>query len=220
MSTTNPLVKVCGVRDAAQAKALLDAGADLVGFNFHPASVRYVGDALDADAVRALRSKDGAIRTVGVFVDRPVEEVRAIAQRYALDAVQLHGHESPAVCAALRKEVAVIKAFTAGPDLNDAALSAYADTCTYYLFDAPGALRGGNGHTFPWTRLSRYTGNTPFLLAGGIAPEHAEALQRFQHSAFRGVDINSRFETAPGVKDLPRVAAFIGALRTTIPVQP
>jgi phosphoribosylanthranilate isomerase len=210
MSTRKDItIKVCGLRRTAQAFALADMGVGMLGFNFHEPSPRYAMDHLDVAAMRALAEHPKAPLRVGVFVNATEVHVRQVAERFALNAVQLHGQETPDQCSALSQHFVVIKAFTVRPHFRGIHTEAYSGACAFYLFDAPGAHPGGNGRVFPWSFLSRYTGATPFLLAGGLGPEHAGALVRATYPQLAGVDINSRFELTPGEKDLAPIEQFM-----------
>jgi phosphoribosylanthranilate isomerase len=135
---------------------------------------------------------------------------------YGLDAVQLHGDESPEMCDDLSSEVEVIKAFrvTDGLDI-DKMVAPYDAVCDYYLFDTGGLKEsfGGTGKQFDWTILTKAKIEKPFFLSGGIRPEDAVKVKGFKHPDFFGVDINSQFEKEPGVKDMGKVLQFRQGLK-------
>ena len=152
-------------------------------------------------------------KRVGVFVNPSDDEVRRKIHSYSLDYLQLHGHESPARCCELRLSgLPLIKAFAIATADDLLATAAYEGLCDYFLFDTKSALPGGSGQSFDWTLLDSYAGRTPFLLSGGIGPEHAEAIRRLRHPLLAGVDLNSRFESAPGIKDIPALRRFLNTL--------
>lgn len=186
---------------------------DLMGFIFHSASPRYVGDALDA---RLLQSLPATLRKVGVFVDETTDFIRQQTARYGLDVVQLHGHETPAQCAELQAAgLAVIKAFSVGEELDPAALAPYAPYCTYFLFDTKGPRPGGNGTPFNWELLRAYDLPVPYLLAGGLKLDNVDQLLALQLPGLYGLDLNSQFETAPAVKDPERLRLMLRRLGRT-----
>ena len=206
------LVKVCGMRDAAALAQVAALGPDFLGFIFAPKSPRFVGEALAPEVVRALAP---AIWKVGVFVNETTANILATAHRFGLAAVQLHGHETPAQCEELSEAgLLVMKAFAVGEVVDFAALLPYVPHCDFFLFDTKGAAPGGNGAVFNWNLLSSYNLPVPYFLAGGLGPEHAAELAALRLPGLVGVDLNSGFETAPGVKDAGRVGAMLAALRS------
>lgn len=220
-----PIIKVCGMRDADNIRAveqLLTEHAALpssfathrsasapqppavwMGFIFWPHSNRYVSEIPDYMPVNAKR--------VGVFVDQDAEAVMRVARDYALDIIQLHGHESPEYVSQLHKWT-TIKAFNIATASDLSATAPYEGIADYFLFDTKGKAVGGNGEKFRWSVLSHYDGHTPFLLSGGIGPQDAARIKAFQHPMFAGIDLNSRFEMAPGIKDTESLRAFLNEL--------
>lgn len=201
------LVKVCGMRDAENIREVEALGIDLMGFIFWPKSGRYVSERPAYLPTNCKR--------VGVFVDEDIETVKRIAEDYALDYIQLHGHESPECCAQL-KGLKLIKAFNIATTEDFKQTEPYTGIVDYFLFDTKGKSVGGNGEKFDWSVLSAYDGNTPFLLSGGIGPDDAEVLtSHFSPLTSKkcvGIDLNSRFEIAPGLKDINKLKEFINAL--------
>lgn len=202
-------IKVCGLTMPSNIQAVSDLGVDLLGFIFYPPSPRYVGDKTPAAALEQLGS--GQQKT-GVFVNESVEKVLEYAREYYLDTIQLHGHESPEECARLRVHYPIIKAFPIAEIADFGATAAYAGVCDYFLFDTKGPKHGGNGRAFDWDILSAYAGDTPFLLSGGIGPDDAARIRNIQHDRLAGVDLNSRFESSPGVKDIGLLRRFLLAM--------
>jgi phosphoribosylanthranilate isomerase len=206
-------IKLCGMREAANIAEVARLAPDFMGFIFYEPSPRYAGE-MPPEALDALLP---ATKRVGVFVNAPKEQILETAQKYALDLVQLHGVEPPEMCAALRAGgLGVIKAFGIGraDDVRHAA--AYDGTCDYYVFDtAAGAAHGGTGRKFDHSLLRSYSGNTPYLLSGGLGPEDTPALASAACKDPRcvGVDINSRFETAPGTKDHETIKQFMKTIK-------
>lgn len=215
------LVKVCGLREAENIRAVSSLDIDWIGFIFYPPSPRYMLDAqgsfsaLAAVPVSISAPASPRPRRVGVFVDESLERMAEIAEAFQLDYLQLHGNETPDTCYALQKRgFAIIKAFSVacGSDLRQTA--AYEGRADYFLFDTRCTGYGGSGRCFDWTILAGYTGQTPFLLSGGIGPAHLETLRSFRHPRLAGIDLNSAFESCPGRKDIGKLADFIRAYRT------
>lgn len=200
-------VKVCGLKDARNALQVAEAGADYAGFIFYPLSKRYVGESPDEELFRNIPPH---VKKVGVFVNEDKERIIDIALKYGLDLIQLHGAEQVGFCHDLRlKGITVMKAFGIGEDFNFERLADYKDTCDFFLFDTQTMLHGGSGIKFRWERLEEYKLNIPFFLGGGIGPLDVQKVRSVKHPCFFAADINSRFETAPGIKDIDIVKTFI-----------
>ncbi|WPV69760.1 phosphoribosylanthranilate isomerase [Chitinophaga sp. LS1] len=198
-------LKVCGITRKEDLDKLVELGVHYAGFIFYEKSPRFVGNKLDARTVRETKG----ILKVGVFVNAPLEQVKQLIGSYGLHLVQLHGDEDPAYCAALQALVPVIRAFRIGEDVNWDILAAYVPVTNYFLFDtAAGKAYGGTGKLFNWELLHTYPFDHPFFLSGGIGPEQLEDLLAFEHPALFAADVNSKFETAPGVKDMVSVQQF------------
>lgn len=202
------IIKVCGMTLGDNIRDIEALGVDWLGFIFFDRSPRCVRQKPSLMPQRAKR--------VGVFVNAPLEEIRARIREYSLHYVQLHGDESPSFCLEVQAlGVGVIKAFPLSEAVDLEATMPYEGCCNYYLFDTKTAQqRGGSGMRFNWQLLDAYRGATPFLLGGGIGPESLDALQHFEHPLWAGIDLNSRFESAPGVKALPLLAPFIHNLKS------
>ncbi|MDD6209806.1 MAG: phosphoribosylanthranilate isomerase [Bacteroidales bacterium] len=199
-------VKVCGLREPENIAALAQLPLDWMGFIFYEASPRYAGGLLPA----ALRVVPSRIKRVGVFVDSPFGEILQISGAYGLDTVQLHGKETPGMCRQLQSEgLEVIKAFSIASREDTGIVELYGKCCDYYLFDTKTLLFGGSGKSFDWSVLETYNGDIPFLLSGGIGEEDAEKVASFMHSMMAGIDLNSRFELMPGIKDVEKIKRFV-----------
>lgn len=199
------------MRDPGNIAEVSAAGPDILGFIFYPPSPRYVGEILDPRMLKAL--SDG-ILTAGVFVDASPEEVGNTADRYGFDLVQLHGNEGAEECRLLKREgYGVIKAFSLDADFDFGILDEYRDFCEYFLFDTPTAARGGSGEKFAWERLEHAGIAHPFFLSGGIGPGDAKGIRGLDLPDLAGVDINSRFEVSPGIKNVPEVKRFINEIK-------
>ena len=206
-------IKVCGITEMKQLQQLDGLDIDFAGLIFYKDSHRFIGDKLDK---AALKTADMDIRKVGVFVNPEMIEVLNAIDEYDLDVVQLHGDETPEMCEDISSEVEVIKAFriTEGVDV-DKLVAPYDAVCDYYLFDTGGLKEsiGGTGKQFDWDMLTKAKIEKPFFLSGGISVEDAARIKTFKHPDLFGVDINSRFEASPGVKDMKLVLQFRHALK-------
>jgi len=206
-------IKVCGITEMKQLQQLDGLDIDFAGLIFYKDSPRYIGDRISKSE---LKKADLDTKKVGVFVNPEIIDVLDAIDDYGLDAVQLHGDESPEMCEDLSSEVEVIKAFRVadGADI-DKLVGPYDAVCDYYLFDTGGLKEsfGGTGQQFDWSILTKAKIEKPFFLSGGIGVEDAAKIKAFNHPDFFGVDINSRFEKSPGVKDMGMVLGFKQAMK-------
>ncbi len=188
-----------------EAQNILDVekvGTQWMGFIFYPQSPRFVSE------VPAYLPKDA--KRVGVFVNETKRKILETASRFGLDLLQLHGSESPDFCDEMGKTgLKIIKAFSIDNYFPSEFVKNYHTVCHYFLFDTKTAAYGGSGKKFNWEILSDYQGTTPFLLSGGISPEGVEEVQNFSHPQCIGLDINSKFEIKPGLKNVEAVKEFI-----------
>ena len=199
------------MRDRENIQALLELHPDYIGFIFYERSVRYVGEQFDP-AVTALVPKDTG--KVGVFVNADPDDIIRKIDQYGLDYVQLHGRESAAYCTKLANEGArVIKAFSVDDTFDFSGLDEYNDSCCYFLFDTRTPSVGGSGRKFNWQILKKYTLAKSFFLSGGIGPDDAEETTGLKHLNIHALDINSRFETRPGHKNIDMVRKFMKEIR-------
>lgn len=204
------IIKVCGMCRPDNIRQAAASGISWMGFIFYPPSPRFAGE-LPASA---LETVPASIRKVGVFVNEDASRIRHYVQRYGLQAVQLHGDETPGFCSSVRETgVLVIKSFPIAEASDFMACTRYEGFCDFFLFDTKTPLYGGSGRQFDWDTVKAYRGATPFLLSGGIGEADAERLAAFSHPLCAGIDLNSRFETEPGRKDVARLARFIARLR-------
>lgn len=209
------LVKICGLTTPATVAAALDGGADMLGFVFFPKSPRHI----DAQAAAALAAPArGRATIVALTVDADDAALDAICATLAPDLLQLHGGETPQRCAAIRAARArpVMKALGVGARDDLSAIPAYAAVCDRLLIDAkpPKEARrpGGNGVAFDWRLLDGFAPGAPWMLSGGLTPENVAQALRLTHAP--GVDVSSGVESAPGVKDAGKIAAFLREART------
>jgi phosphoribosylanthranilate isomerase len=202
-------VKVCGMTQLEQVDELADAGATFAGFIFYPKSPRYVFKHMTTTQIR----KENNINKVGVFVNATVEEVLHMVDECRLHMVQLHGDESPKYCEKIADYVSVVKAFRLSDnDSVEWMIRPYMDVCDMFMFDTMGSGYGGTGKKFDWSILKGQTIGKPFFLSGGIEEGDAEKLIEFSKEpvakALFAIDINSRFEISPGIKDMKKVRQF------------
>jgi phosphoribosylanthranilate isomerase len=203
------LIKVCGMRDGDNIRALEKLDIDWMGFIFYPLSPRYVPDKDEFhDAILSCSKVK-----VGVFVNAIKEEILRKVAQYRLDYVQLHGDESPDFCQQLRMEgCVVLKAISISSEVDLLQTPIYEPFADYFVFDTKGDGYGGTGKQFNWAMLDAYRGSIPFLLSGGIGMDHISAILSFAHPLMVGVDLNSRFEVSPALKDVDRVEEFVSQI--------
>ena len=180
---------------------------DYLGFIFYESSPRHFNGIIP--------NISHEIKRVGVFVDASMENVLEKVNRYNLDAVQLHGKESPEFCSTLKSTndaFEIIKVFSIKDQFDFELLKPYEPVCDYYLFDTKGELPGGNGYTFDWNVLSNYPSSKPFFLSGGIGIDQIESIHSFVQNKISNlciaIDVNSRFEIEPGLKDTLKLKEF------------
>lgn len=211
--------KVCGMKFNPSEVAQLQP--DYLGFIFWERSARYFhGEMPDLPEY---------IKKVGVFVDASLEDVLEKIKKYKLEGVQLHGKETPEYCLTLKRhhselvseshdgnlkqvQVDIIKVFSIKETFNFSVLEPYEETCDYFLFDTKGKLPGGNGYAFDWNILKDYPSTKPFFLSGGIGLESVDQLKEFMTSPAskycHAIDVNSRFEEKPGLKNIEQLKKF------------
>jgi phosphoribosylanthranilate isomerase len=216
-------VKVCGLKSPENIEQILQLGVDYIGMIFYAKSPRF---AEGPELMAWLRDHEAAFehtRKVGVFVNAEIEYILNTVHDYQLDYVQLHGNESAGYCRELKllwsvntlRKASIIKAFSVDDAFDFRSTNEYADSCPLFVFDTGGhASAGGTGKKWDWGKLREYESPVPFLLSGGIRPEDAEAIRQVDHPQLRGVDINSKFEDAPGLKNIDQLRSFLADLRT------
>ena len=203
-------IKICGMKFPENILAVAALRPDFMGFIFYPKSPRYA-EPLD---INTLNSLPKSIKKIGVFVNEELENILTIVFKYNLDGVQLHGSENVEICRKLKDTgLLVLKAFPITDAYNFNVTKAYEGSCNFFLFDTKTEAYGGSGLKFDWSMLAEYTGETPFLLSGGIAADDAEAILKIEHPKFAGIDLNSKFEISPGFKNVKLINKFLQALR-------
>jgi phosphoribosylanthranilate isomerase len=204
-------IKICGMREPGNIREVAGLKPDYMGFIFYPASKRYAGRLSPSD----LMNIPVEIKKVAVFVNASREEIVSTCKAYSIRILQLHGDEPPAFCRLLREEgFQVIKAFRVGQGLDMEKMEAFAEVCDFMLFDTSGEGFGGTGLKFDWNQLQDYTLELPFFLSGGIAPGDADRIKDMDYPQLYAVDLNSRFEIKPGLKDKEELEKFIRKIRT------
>ncbi|HEX5152749.1 MAG TPA: phosphoribosylanthranilate isomerase [Parafilimonas sp.] len=213
-------IKVCGLTEANQVRQLNELGIEFAGFNFYRRSPRYVYKNMPSTAIKRIRGK---INKVGIFVDEEVEEVLRAVDDCGLYLVQLHGNESPRYCEKISNYITVIKVFRLSDDDNvEWKIKDYYEVADMFMFDTETTAFGGSGKKFNWHILKDVRINKPFFLAGGISPGDVNELKKFAMQPVAkdlfAIDINSKFEVMPGVKDIDMIKAFRKKLAE--PVEP
>lgn len=213
MKADKTLIKVCGIKDGENLNELAPLKPDYVGFIFTAKSPRF---AIGLSYTYTTKVPKG-IKKVGVFVNAHKDVIEEYANIHRLDAIQLHGDEKPELCKALRRiGLEVIKVFNIpeNPQVDFfKKLEDYKDNVDFFLFDTAGENRGGNGSKFDWNILKEYPFDIPYFISGGIGPEDVDSLKKGLPSKCVGIDINSKFEITPGVKDIDKLKHFFFALR-------
>jgi phosphoribosylanthranilate isomerase len=206
-------VKVCGITQVEQLSILPEIGAAFAGLIFYPKSPRYVLRHMTTSQIK----KEANTNKVGVFVNASIEEVLQMVDECRLHMVQLHGDESPRYCEKLADYISVIRAFRISETDNiNWRIKEYSNVCDMYMFDTEGAGYGGTGKKLNWEKLQDVVVGKPYFLSGGIEPTDVEKLKEFltrsESKALFAIDINSKFETLPGIKDIELIKNFTDQL--------
>lgn len=223
-------IKVCGMKYQENLLQVADLQPDYLGFIFYDKTPRNFTE----EAIPKL-SKN--IQKVGVFVNATIDQVLSKVQTHQLQAVQLHGNETAEYCNELKKRhselvyesqhentnqvqlkesLKIIKVFSIKDTFNFSALTPYEDLVDYFLFDTKGKNAGGNGYTFNWETLKGYPSSTPYFLSGGIGLDEATNVLSFlnkpEATHCHAIDINSKFEIKPGLKNIEQLKQFINKI--------
>ena len=202
------IIKVCGMREPENIAEVSRLAIQMMGFIFYPGSARCVNNLLP--------QTPADIERVGVFVNESRENILRTVKNQHLHCVQLHGQESAEACRLIRSQgTKVFKAFSIDTGFDFRSTIPYQECCDLFVFDTKCSKHGGSGIQFDWEILSEYTGQTPFLLSGGIGPDDVEHLLSISHPQMIGIDLNSRFEIQPALKDIPKLKTFIQHLYET-----
>ncbi|MGM9713406.1 MAG: phosphoribosylanthranilate isomerase [Prevotella sp.] len=221
------IIKVCGLREPENIRDISSLGVDMIGFIFCPDSKRFVrqvpsysGTIPNTSSIGNVEKTEESPLRVGVFVNDMPQTIITRVYDSHLDCIQLHGEESPTYIDNLRQtivpdiagDIKIIKAISIREADDVKRWREYSGHADLLLFDTQCEQHGGSGSKFDWNILNEYDGDIPFLLSGGIGPDDAMSIKSISHPMMIGVDINSRFETEPGVKDVGKVKAFMDSI--------
>lgn len=186
-------LKICGMKYSENIQEITEVLPDYLGFIFYEKSPRFFDGEIPELA--------NTVQKVGVFVNAPISDILQKIKEYNLQVVQLHGNESPEICEILKIiNIPVIKVFSIDDSFDFEAIQPYESVCDYFLFDTKGQNPGGNGTAFNWQILKNYPSKKPFFLSGGISLEEIGAIKKLNLPIY-AIDVNSKFETKPGVKN-------------------
>jgi len=205
------MIKICGMREPENIREVAELKPDLMGFIFYSYSSRYATGKLDPEILTRVSP---SVKKTGVFVNAGFEEITGTVRKYSLDIVQLHGNETPDICLRLRETgIPVIKAFNITESSGFKLCSEFINCTDYFLFDTVTSDYGGSGNKFDWKILDKYDLDHPFFLSGGITFQDVNKILEITNPAFYGIDLNSRFEIKPGLKNIETLKKFISDIR-------
>ncbi len=206
-------LKICGMKEPANIRQVAELQPEYMGFIFYKKTPRYFENSIPEIS--------DEIKKTGVFVDATSVYIQEKIKVHGFRAIQLHGNESPDFCKELKKqiseEIEIIKVFSIKNNFDFNKLKPYEAVVDFFLFDTKGKTKGGTGKTFNWEILKDYPSANPFFLSGGIGLEEIDAIKKLQHyfqqnkkeNLLYALDVNSRFETEPGIKDIEKLKEFI-----------
>jgi phosphoribosylanthranilate isomerase len=202
-------IKVCGNKYKDNIEQVAKLKPDFMGFIFYEPSKRYVTEEFRMPALPA------EIKKTGVFVNADADFIIDKINAHNLDCIQLHGDEPPYFCRQMQRITCIIKAFGIDDKFDFPLLDAYKDSCNYFLFDTKTPEHGGSGQQFNWELLKKYKQQVPFFLSGGLDLEAAKKILEMTHEypLLHGIDVNSRFETSPGLKDIDKLRQLMHIIR-------
>ncbi|MEE0994270.1 MAG: phosphoribosylanthranilate isomerase [Prevotella sp.] len=213
------IIKVCGMRDADNIRDISALGVDMIGLIFYPPSPRYVQQFSSGAGIIPDYAPDMGKTPlrVGVFVDDMPQNIVTRVYNYKLDYIQLHGNEPRETLENLRAtidpdikpKVKIIKAISVSSAEDIKKYKEYVGAADLFLFDTECKTVGGSGEQFDWQVLQAYDGDVPFLLSGGIGPDDVERIKNFHHPKCIGIDLNSKFEIEPALKDVEKLKQFL-----------
>ena len=208
-----PKIKVCGMKFHENINQLAALKPDYMGFIFYEKSKRFVGNSLDNFDFSEFPK---SINKVGVFVNSSLDYVLLQKEKYNLDFIQLHGNESPNFCEKLEeKGVKIIKAFQISEEFDFSLCENYNNSCEYFLFDTQTAQYGGSGKKFDWKLLENYKNKKEFFLSGGIRLENADEILKIKDLNIHCIDVNSKFEIEPALKNILKLEKFFNKIKHT-----
>jgi phosphoribosylanthranilate isomerase len=194
-------IKVCGLKFPENIKAVLALNPDYMGFICYNPSPRFITELLP-EVLEVIPSN---IQKTAVFVNESEEKINNLIDTFCFDTIQLHGNESAEFCGLFKGKVTVFKAFGIDESFDFDRLNDYVGKIDFFLFDTKSPIHGGSGKSFNWSLLNKYALNIPFFLSGGISINNIEELNHINHPQFYGVDLNSKFEIEPGLKDIEKL---------------
>jgi len=201
-------VKICGMREPHNIKEVSMLNPDYLGFIFYSKSPRYMDK--NPDAIPEINAK-----RVGVFVNADIETIIKKAREFKLSTIQLHGEESPQICSTITElGYEVFKAFKIDDNINTKIIEEYKDTCSAFLFDTNTKQYGGSGKKFDWKKLDELAGVGKFFLSGGINHDDVDSIKKLNYDNLIGIDLNSKFEVEPGVKNVDMLKTFLSKILT------
>ena len=210
------MIKVCGMRDIENINQLQELDIDFMGIIRYSKSKRFVDDSQKEKVAQQTMNKG----TVGVYVNESLENILKDIIPLQLDVIQLHGDEDSAFAKALLEiDIKIFKAFQTSDNFDFNSLKEWEELAAQYvgklffLFDTATPNYGGSGKKFDWSILDSYKGEVPFLLSGGISKDDVALVKEFKHNMFLGIDLNSKFENEPGLKNIEEIKTFIEKLR-------
>lgn len=203
-------LKICGMKQAANIAAVAELQPDYLGFIFYQKSPRCITE-VSAELIKYVPP---TIKIVGVFVDEDLQIVKQHIIKYNLKAVQLHGKESVWYCQELKSTgVEIIKAFGVNNEFDFSILDEYLSVIDYFLFDTQTPEHGGSGKVFDWKLLSNYKLEKPYFLSGGIDLSHVKTIKEINDRWLYAIDLNSKFEVEPGLKDVEKLKEFFKEMK-------
>ena len=197
------------MKEPGNIKELWKLPVDYMGLIFYAKSPRFA-EGIDPKDMEVMPSY---IERVGVFVNAEKEYIVSMIERYKLDLVQLHGNESVTFCKEINNIIPVMKALNVSEISDFKQAEPYKDVCRYFLFDTKTPHHGGSGIKFDWDILDSYQMDVPFFLSGGISPDDVKDILKINHPMLYAIDLNSRFETEPGIKNIESLKQFIKHIR-------
>lgn len=199
-------LKVCGIINNETIRELIPLDVNRLGFIFYHQSPRYVYSKLIEDGLKEIPQH---IKKTGVFVNAEIAEIEKLIESCQLDAIQLHGDESPEFCKYFKTKTEVIKTISIKDKSSFEIVKLYHDACDLFLFDTQSDKYGGTGKPFNWQWLENYNLDKPFFLSGGISLQNFEEIKKIKHPKLVGIDVNSKFEIRPGIKNIEMIKKLI-----------
>ncbi len=204
-------IKVCGMKYPDNISALSDIKPDYMGFIFYPPSKRFIGLDFQKSDLNAI---DKEIIKTAVFVNAHLHEVVEFGNLYGFKTIQLHGSETPEFCELLKEQgFKIIKAFGVDEDFDFKTIKSFVNSVDFFLFDTKTKEYGGSGQVFNWEVLDNYHLEKSFLLSGGLSLDNLASIKKIENPYFYGVDLNSKFEIEPGLKDIEKLELAFKILR-------